>query len=261
MPDMGATGGSGPVSKKKKVAESLNGDSQPSPSPSQETSLVPAAQAKPSRITKRTKKDTALSPQRLDPLWQLLDSKIGGREGLLAAALASTNVKAKDLVGLILDKSYRTFGTKALCKRAGLSAPEVVDMFRDRKWLEATLAIHEELPDIIRGAAEDAKPGELPCPECKGKGGDWNKGDGGEACYVCGGKGKLRRPGDKDKLKFIGEAANLTGKQAPVFENNLQIVNNNPTNNISFEDLMRKAALNTKPKVIEVINASEDPEN
>jgi hypothetical protein len=215
------------------------------------TESVPSEPSSPG-LVKRKKKATALSPERMDPLWKMLNEKMGGRDGLLAAAIASQNPKAKDLAALILDSAHKTWGTKALAKKAGLTAPEIVDMFRDRKWLEATLALHDELPDIVRDAATDAKASYIPCDACRGKGVNWEKGEGGEECYVCQGKRVIRKPGDKDKLKFVGEAAGMVGKAEPQTQVNVQVNNQTQTASVSFEDLLRKATIAVnKPKEIE----------
>lgn len=204
------------------------GNSPPSPS-----------ESAPRAVVKRPKTATAKSPQHLDPLWQLLEAKVGGREGLLAAALASTNEKAKALVQLLLDKNYRNWGTKKLALRAGLSAPDVVDMFRDQKWLEATLALHEVLPEIVSDAAVDARATQIPCELCKTSKVD----ESGHPCYACGGTGYLRKPGDKDKLAFVGEATGLVGKKGPFVQVNTQINNQQPAMGTSFSELMRKATV------------------
>ena len=205
---------------------------------------------------KRKRGVTALSPQNEDPLWTVLDAKIGGRTGLLEAALASANPKAAALVELCLDKAFAKSGTKALAKRAGMEADEIVDLYRNRKWLEATLALHEHLPDIIDGAADDAKPKMTPCPECKAKG----VLDSGDVCWVCGGSRAIRRAGDKDKLKFIGDAVGLTGKVAPQNQNNIQI-NTPGAVAVSFEDLVRRASVQVnRPKQIEAIEVVKDYE-
>lgn len=206
---------------------------------------------------KKKKSTTALSPQREDPLWAIIDEKIGGRKGLLEAALASTNPKAPLLAELCLDKAFKTAGTKALAKRAGLEADEVVDLYRNRKWLEATMALHDQLPDIISGAAQDAKPSMIPCTECKGKGKVKipDKEDL-ESCWVCGGWGEIRKSGDKDKLRFIGDATGITGKVAPAIQNNIQV--NSGGMGISFEELVRKASVQVnRPKQIEVEVAND----
>lgn len=184
------------------------------------------------KVTRRKKSATAKSPQRMDPLWQILDEKIGGRDGLLAAALASNNPKAKTLVELILDKAHKSTGTKKLAAKAGITAPEIVDMFRDKKWLEATLVLHEELPQIVRDTAQDAKASEVPCDDCKGP-----------ECTRCRGTGKVRKPGDKDKLAFVGEAVGLIRNRQPLVQVNTQINNPQQGQPQAFDDLMRKATI------------------
>jgi hypothetical protein len=188
---------------------------------------------------------TALSPQNVDPLWKVLDEKIGGRQGLLELALSSQNPKAAILAELCLDKAHGRSGTKALARKAGMSTAEIVDLYRNKKWLEATLELHDRLPDIIGGAAVDASPKMTPCEECKGKGKD----HAGEDCWICGGWGEVRKPGDKDKLNFVGEAAGIIKRGGPAVQINNQQINNTVNNNESFEDLMRRATLSTKRQI------------
>ena len=208
-------------------------------------------------MAKKPKKGvTALSPQHEDPLWNTLDEKIGGREGLLQAAMASPNPKAAFLAELLLDKAFSRSGTKVLAKKADMGADEIVDLYRNKKWLEATLALHEQLPDIIHGAAADAKPKMVPCAECKGQ----QKTEDGKTCWICGGWGEVRRPGDKDKLKFIGDAVGLTGKVAPAVQNNIQVNAPGTNQTVSFDEMMRRATIQVtrQPRQIETAEVIED---
>ena len=201
---------------------------------------------------RRKKKDTALSPQHEDPQWQALEAKLGGRDGLLAAARASKNPKATMFMELMLDPAFRRHGTKDLAKKAGLTVPEIVDIYRDLRWMETTIALHERLPEIIEGAAQDATPSFVPCPECKGT----KHAENGDACWYCRGAGEIRKSGDKDKLKFIGDAVGLTGKSEPMFQNNIQI--NNPAQSTSFEEMVRRASVQTRPMLVEAKSVRED---
>jgi hypothetical protein len=142
-----------------------------------------------------------------------------------------------------------------LARKAGLNAEDIVDLYRNKKWLEATLALHDELPAIMAGAAQDAKPKMTPCAECKGSG----KAENGDKCWICGGWGEVRKSGDKDKLQFVGEAVGMTGKRGPAVVLNQQINNAAPTGQaMSFEDLVRKATVQvTKPKQIEAAKEAE----
>ena len=196
----------------------------------------------------RKKKDTALSRESEDPAWQTLTEKIGGRDGLLKAAVASQNPKAAVLAELLLDPAFKNSGTKKLAQRAGLTMPEIVDLYRDKQWLETTLILHEKLPAIIDGATDDAKPKMVPCEECKASG----KSETGDKCWVCGGWGEVRRPGDKDKLNFVGEAVGMTGKKGPFVQVNTQVNANGPQLTHSFDDLVRKATITiNKQKQVE----------
>jgi hypothetical protein len=198
---------------------------------------------------RKNRPDTALSRQSEDPAWTALDAKVGGRDGLLKAAMASDSAKATILAELLLDPAFKSAGTKALAKKAGLTMPEVVDLFRNFKWVEATIALHENLPDIMKGAAEDAKPKMAPCADCKGSG----KIEAA-VCWVCGGSGRVRQAGDHNKLKFVGEATGFTGKQGPAIQNNIQV--NAPSSmGVSFDDLMRKATVQIqRPKLEGVVD-------
>jgi len=197
---------------------------------------------------------TLKRPQHMDPLWKTLDARIGGREGLLSAALASSSPKAAELVKILLDKNHENWGTKAMALKAGLTTEEVVVMFEDQKRLESRLALHEALPQVVADAAQDAKASEVPCEHCKTSKMDEN----GALCYVCGGKGYVRRPGDKEKLAFVGEAAGITGKKSPFVQVNTQVNAGGGLAGVSFGDLMRKATVQVvSQKRIEGEN--EDP--
>lgn len=216
--------------------------------------IPPTEEKSPSKQASRavTRRATAKSPQSLDPLWQLLDEKIGGREGFLAAALASNNPKAKQLVEHLLDKNHRHTGTKRLAEKAGLSAPEIVDMFRDRQWLEATLVLHEELPAIIRDTAQDARAQLVPCPDCNGIGSTAEA----TKCLPCRGTGEIRKAGDKDKLAFVGEAVGMIRKREPLVQVNTQINNQGRAESQSFDDLMRRATIvQARPQLTEAKEA------
>ena len=117
------------------------------------------------------------------------------------------------------------------------------------------MALHEQLPDIIGGAADDAKPKMVPCTECRGKGHiKLPESNDLEVCWVCNGDKEIRKSGDKDKLRFIGDATGITGKVAPTVQNNIQVNSGNGVG-ISFEDMVRRAQIQVnRPKQLEVTN-------
>lgn len=165
---------------------------------------------------------------------------MGGRQGMLEAALASSNPKAQSLAELLGDKAHKDSGTMILAKKAGLSLAEAAEMFCDKQWLLTRMSLHENLPEIVADAAVDAKASFQPCEECKGA-------VSSPPCYVCGGSGKVRKPGDDKKLRFIGEAVGLVGKpdQTNV---NTQVNVAMTSHGQSFEDLMRAASVTTVQK-------------
>lgn len=204
-------------------------------------------------LIKRKKRDTSPARESEDPAWKTVIERIGGREGLLKAAASSQNPKATILAELLLDPAFKSTGTKKLAQKAGLSMPEVVDLYRDLQWLKTTMILHERLPEIVEGATEDAKPQLRPCEECKGSG----LAESGDKCWICRGSGEIRRPGDKDKLRFVGEAAGMVGKPGPAVQNNIQVVNQAPQLGNSFDDLVRKATITVnRPKLVEVKSES-----
>lgn len=173
---------------------------------------------------------------RKDLLWTLITKSIGGRDGFVAAAALSSNPKADDLLNLLADPAYSTWGVKKLAKKAGLKPAEIIDMFREQKWLQTTIAIHQELPEIIRDAVQDARASSVPCPDCLGMG---LKKDGIK-CKMCN-EGRVRKPGDNAKLAFVGEAAGITGKKGPLVQVNQQF-NQTGLGEESFNELMRRSS-------------------
>ena len=181
-----------------------------------------------------------------DTIWKLMELKLGGKSGMAEAALASDNPKAHIFAEMILDSAFKDTTTKGLAKKAGLNYAEVAELFTGKRKLETAIVLHDRLPEVVAGAVEDSMPSYIPCSDCKGKGTT----DGG-TCWVCRGAGEIRKPGDKDKLSFVGQATKLIEKGAPVFNQNQQFnINNQTVQSSSFEELMRKASVDHK-KVIE----------
>jgi hypothetical protein len=205
-------------------------------------------------MAKTRKRITALSPQRDDGLWQMLDAKIGGRAGLLELAMASKDPKASILAEICLDGAFSRSGTKDLARKAGMGTDDIVELYRNKKKLEAMMELHAELPAVIKGAVEDAAPSMVPCEACRAKGID----EAGQVCWVCGGKKTTRQAGDKDKLQFVGKAAGMIDKGGPLIQNNIQV--NNQGSQDSFESMMRKATVRIERKQVGDGSGSESSE-
>lgn len=200
-----------------------------------------------------SKKDAIAIPQSDDLGWGVLERKIGGREGLLEASQLSSNPKAAILAELLLDPAFAKHGTKALARKAGFTAAEVVDLYRDKKLMESMLVIHDRLPSIVEGAASDAAPTMEPCAECKATGLV-----DGKDCWVCGGLKAVRRAGDSKKLDFIGEVVGISGQKGPLVQTNIQVNNQSQTIATSFEDMVRRA-VPKKQDLIEGEIVDEEP--
>lgn len=186
----------------------------------------------------------------MSAIWKGVLERMGGRDGIRDAALASQNPKAVILADLLGDRSYAHHTVDTLAKKSGLNRADVVAIFQERQSLLTTISIYESLPEIVADAATDAKASYLPCEECKGV-------VQTPPCYACGGSGKVRKPGDKEKLAFIGEAAGIVGKKGPLVQVNTQI-NNSSGAGKSFEELMRAASVNETPrKAIDGVKEAE----
>lgn len=197
--------------------------------------LEQAVAAVPAKLPQIHERAVVPRQQKRDVLWTMITKSLGGREGLAAAAALSANPKCEILLSLLADPVYSRWGIKRLAAKVGLRPSELLDLFRDRKWIETTLAIHEELPEVVRDAVKDARASTIPCSDCQGTGRKKDE----TPCKMCD-NGRVRKPGDNAKLAFIGEAAGITGKKGPMFQFNQQI--NNPTTpEASFEDLMRRS--------------------
>lgn len=201
-----------------------------------------------SNVVKRGKAGTKAS-------WEFLEDRLGGKEGVLEAALGSQSDKAKMLTEMILDKAYSGWSVQAMAKRAGMSIAEFADLFRDTKWLETLVALHDELPEIARDAAIDARSARVMCPRCGG-----TKIFEKSECNFCDVDGSVRKSGDKDARNWVGEAVGLVKKGGPAVQTNIQ-VNNLPAQTTSFEELMKRASkameIRQLPPIIDVESEDE----
>lgn len=204
-----------------------------------EQALEPSSRARGRKI-----KDSIQIREREDAGWKTLMSRIGGKDGLLSASMVSQNPKALQLAELLSDPAFAKCGTKDLARKAGLTAAEVVDIFRDERMMETILVLHDGLPEVVQGAMDDAKPKMEPCAECKGSG----LAENGDTCWICRGKGEVRKPGDRDKLQFVGTASKLIEKGGQTINFGNQVVLNQTPISSSFEEMVRRATVNSMPK-------------
>lgn len=194
---------------------------------------------------------------RQDPMWatqekddaafQRFGQQIQGRKGLKAlASYSAENPKVAKLLELIDDPRYRTYGIKALARRVGLGYPELVNLFRNKKFSLMFMEFFDAAPDIARDTANAAKAKVDICPACTGFKTLRRVGsmDGKEVieeipCPKCEGTGTIIVGGDKDARRDILKAIGVH-KDGPMVE-----VNNNTQINVEgvddFEELMKSS--------------------
>lgn len=180
--------------------------------------------------------------ERDDPAYTRFSEIVGGKEGLKELAAWSENPKAQKLFKLIDDGQYKTYGIKALAKRCGMTLPELCNLFREKHFLDMYFTFFKGVPDIAKGAVEDATPSTDVCPMC---GGDTTikKGDSQVPCPKCNATGRIRVAGDKEARRDVFKAVGII-KDSPSVVNQ-QIGNVTVEGVDDFEALMR-AAKSTK---------------
>jgi hypothetical protein len=202
---------------------------------------------------------------RKDPMWKTQEkddsaykrfaTRVQGRKGLKElASYSSDNPKVAKLLDLIDDPRFRSYGIKALSKRVGMTLPELINLFRNKHFMEMFIEFFDGAPEIARDTVIDAKARIDICPACQGFKTLTRK-DETIICPKCNGRGVIRVGGDKearrDVLKAIG-----------VHQDSAQVVVNNTNVNVEgiedFEDLMKSAKPPAKIINVTPIKLEED---
>lgn len=175
-----------------------------------------------------------------DRAYKKFSELVGGVQGLADIASYSDNPKAAKFLELVDDPRYRTYGIKALAKRCGMTLPELCNLFREKHFIETYLEFFAGVPQIAKGAVQDASPGQDVCPMCSGRKVRADSKD--DPCPKCGGTGFIRVPGDKEARRDVFKAVGLI-KDAPsiIGQQNIKIEGVE-----AFEDMMK----NLKPTPI-----------
>jgi hypothetical protein len=190
------------------------------------------------------KADSRLSvPERDDPAYKKFSEMVGGKEGLLELASWSENPKAKKLCEVLDSDKYKNYGIKALARRCGMTLPELCNLFREKHFLETFITFFQGVPEIAKGAVEDASPSTDMCPVCSGFK-TIKRGEEEVLCPKCEGTGKIRLRGDKEARRDVFKAVGLL-KDSPAVINQ-QIGNVTVEGLDNFEELMKTAAKTAK---------------
>lgn len=194
-------------------------------------------------------------PERDDPAYKKFSEMVGGKEGLKELASWSENPKAQKLISLLDDKKFETYGIKALAKRCGMTLPELCNLFREKHFLEVYLTFFQGVPQIAKGAVDDASPSQDVCPICSGAG--TIKRDGYQVkCPKCRGSGEVRISGDKEARRDVFKAVGIIKDSAQIVNQQIGTVNIEGVDD--FESLMKKAT--TSAKKIEVNEQVQEAE-
>lgn len=196
-------------------------------------------------------------PVRKDPVYKQFIREIGGRTGLRSIALASSNPKAIELLALLDDESYKTWGVKKLLQRADISFSEAIQLRDERSRNLAVSNLIAKLPDLADDLSKDAATRRIPCPICDAARvmAVFKKGSTETqmvVCWGCKGFGELVETGDKDARNIIAKATKLIDDKPGIMVDARTQVNS-VTNQFgsSFEEVMKKAGKIIQAKKVE----------
>jgi hypothetical protein len=201
-------------------------------------------------------------PQRKDPVYKQYIREIGGRKGLRGLAMASANPKAVQLLELLDDESYNTWGVKKLLQAASITFNEALQLRDERSRNLAVSTMISRLPELAEDLVEDALTRRMVCPICQGNRvifkSDKDKGEYAVVCDGCRGFGELVQKGDKDARQLVAKATKIIDDNPGVLVDARTQVNQvfqNPLGS-SFEEAMKKAG-----KLITLTPRKVDNEN
>lgn len=135
---------------------------------------------------------------------------VGGRDNLAAILSQSTRDAKRDvLFRLLMDPSRAGDSLAKLCRDAGVSATEVLAMYRDavasQAMIRAQVTLAEKLDGVVRDVAEKAADHTKPC-RCR----RLSKNDNPDPnCDLCGGRGEVYKEGSLKHAEAVFKATGL----------------------------------------------------
>ncbi len=156
---------------------------------------------------------------RVKKTWENFEESVGGRAALGEMLRYSQTREAATLLAHLEDPRAAGQPLRRLCEDAGLSFFQLYQTFKDaakaRAHIETEIVQANYLPRVMADTCEDALTTWRTCPACNGTGRLVLKGKRVD-CSTCGGKGKVKEPGDIDNRKLALEAAGLVGRRGPL---------------------------------------------
>ncbi len=152
----------------------------------------------------------------------------GGRESLAdTLGLATLDKKQRHFLDLLTDPKRKRDTISTIARDSGLTALQVLDLFRTASFARAQAIamgrMADSIPDVINDLTAKSVDAKVECPTCFGA-----KQLSNMDCPECLGKGQIFRPSDIDRQKIVFEAVGITKKNTGV---NVQV--NNQVNTIS----------------------------
>ena len=152
------------------------------------------------------------SPARKDPLMRRFETGIGGQDELKSMMAYSGDPRAQRLLEMLMDPAYRNHSLGKLCEKVGLRVVDLLDLFRKFKWDVGTIDLYQQLPQIVKELADDARSSQAACGRCDGEG-TLGVGESEEkSCPQCEGTGQVRVPGDPQARRLFLQLTGMIGR-------------------------------------------------
>lgn len=208
--------------------------------PTSENSMLPAVSSAPLRKNK-----TAL---------EQFEYATGGREQLIdTLGLATLDKKQQHFLDLLTDPKRAKHSISTIAYDAGLTALQVLDLFRNASFARAQAIAMGKMADSIPAVVEDltakSVDAKVECPTCFGA----KEVAAGVQCPQCFGKGEVMRFSDIDRQKIVLEATGVTKKNTGV---NVQV--NNQVNTVTPGNFFSSYVRASDKAAYDVIDAEVD---
>jgi hypothetical protein len=128
--------------------------------------------------------------------------------GLDDALQSSGDERFDRLYDALHDDAYRKTSFAALCRRAGLSLYDLMDLWRSYNCCLGLIAMATHLPDVMEDIGLDSLSRNEQCPRCDGSA-TVTDGTTERYCPACQGVGTVRVPGDPNASRLMFEILGL----------------------------------------------------
>lgn len=137
----------------------------------------------------------------------------GGREALAdTLGLATLDKKQQHFLDLLTDPKRSRDNISTIARDSGLTALQVLDLFRSASFARAQAIamgrMADSIPAVVDDIASKAVDAKIECPTCFGA----KKLEGDLTCPQCLGKGQVMRHSDIDRQKIILESTGVVKK-------------------------------------------------